>query len=91
MHRKRNGSSYAWRKLRTAILAQEPLCRVCMGKGRVTAASEVDHILPLHMGGVELDAGNCRPICRQCHVDVTNAAMGHRVKAEIGRDGWPVA
>lgn len=61
-----------------------------MAKGRVELAVEVDHIVPLHKGGAELDASNCRPLCKPCHVDVTNAAQGLRVKVQVGLDGWPV-
>lgn len=86
---KRN-RAWAWRKLRQTILSQEPLCRLCMAKGRIELAVEVDHIVPLHKGGAELDASNCRPICKPCHVDVTNAEQGLRVKVRVGLDGWPV-
>lgn len=80
----------AWQRIRKQVLQAEPLCRVCLDGGRVTAAAEVDHIVPLHKGGHATDRGNLRPLCKACHVDATNAEMGHRVKVEIGLDGWPV-
>ena len=89
MQVKRKGGRQ-WRRLRAQLLAQEPLCRLCMGNGRVTAATEVDHISPLHKGGREFDANNLRPVCHDCHQDVTNAELGRRVRAEIGLDGWPI-
>lgn len=79
-----------WRRLRAHVLDQEPLCRLCMAKGRVTAATEVDHIIPLHKGGLEFEASNLRPVCAECHQDVTNETMGHRVKRPVGLDGWPI-
>ena len=58
-----------WRRLRLRILADEPLCRFCAAEGRVTAATEVDHIDPFR--GLDdprrLDPANCRPLCTPCH------------------------
>jgi 5-methylcytosine-specific restriction endonuclease McrA len=81
----------AWQRIRREVLMAEPLCRICLASDRVTAAQEVDHITPLHLGGHATERGNLRALCRQCHVDVTNEAMGHRVKVNTGLDGWPNA
>ena len=58
-----------WRRLRLRILADEPLCRFCAAEGRVTAATEVDHIDPFR--GLDdprrLDPANCRPLCQPHH------------------------
>ena len=80
----------AWQRIRREVLTAEPLCRICLTSDRVTAAQEVDHITPLHLGGHATERGNLRALCRQCHVDVTNEAQGHRVKVAVGLDGWPV-
>ncbi len=59
-----------WRRLRERILAAEPLCRFCAADGRVTAATDVDHIEPftgLH-DPRRLDPANLRPLCRPCHL-----------------------
>jgi 5-methylcytosine-specific restriction enzyme A len=51
-------------KIRDRIgLRDEYTCRVC---GRVTASGEVDHIVPLHMGGAESDE-NRQWMCLECH------------------------
>jgi hypothetical protein len=59
-----------WRRVRLAVLASEPLCRICEAVGRVTAATEVDHIEPFQ--GIEdplrLAVANLRPLCRPCHL-----------------------
>jgi 5-methylcytosine-specific restriction protein A len=55
-----------WQKLRLAVLAGEPLCRCCAAAGRVTAAAEVDHVVPLAKGGTD-DWANLQPLCRPCH------------------------
>ncbi len=79
-----------WLKMRRRILTDEPLCRLCVAVGRVTAATEIDHWpLPLHKGGPEFDPGNCRPLCRDCHLDVTRGQRGLRPKTRIAVSGWP--
>jgi len=42
-----------WRKLRTLYLARHPLCRMCKADGRISSATEVDHIQK-HNGNPEL-------------------------------------
>jgi 5-methylcytosine-specific restriction protein A len=77
--------------IRAAVLSANPLCVMCLAKKpqRVTAATEVDHILALVNGGTETD-GNRQGLCKACHRDKTAADLGHRVKRQIGADGWPI-
>ena len=77
------------RKLREQLLKQEPLCRMCSAKGRVTAATIADHIVPIAKGGAVHDITNLQPVCAPCHQDKSNADKGHRVKPRIAADGWP--
>ena len=79
-------------RLREQLLRQEPLCRMCQAKSppRVTAATIADHIVPLAKGGAVHDINNLQPVCGPCHQDKSNADKGHRVKVQIGLDGWPV-
>jgi 5-methylcytosine-specific restriction endonuclease McrA len=50
--------------IRKRIMARdEYTCQIC---GRVTRALEVDHIVPLHLGGAE-DDSNRQAICIPCH------------------------
>lgn len=55
------GYDRVWQRLRLMILREEPLCRVCAG-----AASQVDHIVPLAVGGSN-DRDNLQPLCHSCH------------------------
>lgn len=55
------GYNNQWRKIRAAILAEEPLCRTCQGPATV-----VDHIKPLKKGGT-YDRLNLQPLCISCH------------------------
>ncbi len=54
----------AHRKIRQRILERDGYaCREC---GRATIDGEVDHIIPLSLGGQESDS-NREYICRDCH------------------------
>jgi len=62
------GYNWAWRKYRTAFLKQNPLCVECEAKGKVKAATVVDHIVP-HRGDKRLfdDPNNHQALCERCH------------------------
>lgn len=69
------------------------LCQPCKSKGRITPATECDHITPKAKGGTD-DLDNLQAICRGCHSAKTEAeaaeAQGRRVRPAIGEDGWPL-
>jgi 5-methylcytosine-specific restriction protein A len=67
-----------------------PLCVHCDAKGRVTPATELDHIKPLHEGGEDNDPDNWQGLCADCHRDKTAKDMGYRPKHQVGADGWPI-
>lgn len=66
--RNRSGEyGYAWQKLRLWVLRRDRyLCQECLRNGRVTPATEVDHIKPKFEGGTD-EACNTQGICRLCH------------------------
>ena len=66
--RKRYGG--AWPHIRALFLATHPLCAVCQREGRVTAAEEVHHILPLSRGGTHAE-DNLMALCKECHSRIT--------------------
>lgn len=76
-------------RIRKQILDGQPLCVDCQAKGRVTEATEIDHIVPLYKGGTDTP-DNRQPLCRPCHEDKTRQDMGHKHKQTTGIDGWPV-
>jgi 5-methylcytosine-specific restriction protein A len=57
---------------RADLFEREPLCRLCVAKGRTTEATIRDHITPLAEGGTE-DESNIQPICDDCNRTKTAA------------------
>jgi 5-methylcytosine-specific restriction protein A len=76
-------------ELRRRLLAEEPLCRACAAEGRVAAAVELDHIVPLSKGGGH-EEDNLQPLCGDCHAAKSAKDMGRQAKPQYGVDGWPV-
>lgn len=58
--------------VRAQALRKNPLCQVCQREGVVTAATEVDHVIP-HRGDPWLfwSVENCVGLCHQHHVEKT--------------------
>ena len=52
------------------LLLEGTWCEMCRREGRVTAAEEVHHILPLADGGSH-DAENLMALCKSCHSRIT--------------------
>lgn len=60
--------NYRWQQLRLHFLRAHPLCVMCERRGRLVAASVVDHVVP-HKGNPVLfwDATNWQGLCASCH------------------------
>lgn len=57
-----------WRTLRLQVLAEEPVCQVCLLSGSVTAATVVDHIERHHGDPVMFwSRSNLQSLCDGCH------------------------
>jgi 5-methylcytosine-specific restriction protein A len=65
---KRYGSK--WRKIRAAYISAHPLCEECKAQGRLVAAQEIHHIVPLSEGGTN-EWANLRALCKSCHSMIT--------------------
>lgn len=48
------------------VLCANPLCVCCAAKGIIRAAVEVDHRIPLHLGGPDSE-DNLQGLCKDCH------------------------
>lgn len=90
------GYGSTWTKLRIRILDRDGhLCQPCQRKGRVTPATEVDHVVPKAKGGTD-DEDQLQAICHACHVEKTRAEAAEgqgrtlRERVRIRPDGWPV-
>ena len=59
---------------------------MCRSKGLLVAANEVDHIIPLCIGGERLDPANLQCLCRPCHQQKTreDKRKGWTYKGDIG-------
>ncbi len=64
--RSRFYNSKAWKTLREQKLQANPLCEYCL-PGRVTAATQVDHLVAIENGGSPTDWKNLRSTCHACH------------------------
>ncbi|MCH2551259.1 MAG: HNH endonuclease [Alcanivorax sp.] len=64
----KRGYGRRWRKAREDFLAANPLCVFCQKRGRVAAATVVDHIVP-HRGDMKLfwRRSNWQALCKPCH------------------------
>jgi len=76
-------------RLRTRIMQDQPLCRMCDEKGFVTPGAEMDHIVPLFKGGSN-DDDNLQMLCVECHLAKTAKDLGIAYRPTIGLDGWPI-
>ena len=80
----------AWRTLRDAHLAIEPLCRHCNERGIITAAREVDHIQAIREGGDPWDGDNLQSLCKPCHSRKTAADQAGKGLAGCSVSGLPL-
>jgi 5-methylcytosine-specific restriction protein A len=62
----KRGYGSRWQKLRALVLAQDPLCRDCLERGLVVAATEVDHVVSKAKGGGD-ELANLVGLCKSCH------------------------
>ena len=62
--------------MRERLFRASPLCVACEAQGRVTAATQRDHIIPMSEGGAD-DDDNVQALCKGCH-DVKSKAEAAR-------------
>lgn len=53
-------------EMRAALFREQPLCVLCKNAGRITPATERDHVIPLVEGGKD-DDSNVQGLCHDCH------------------------
>jgi hypothetical protein len=68
----RRRTTYAEKRRHKQLLAGGPRCYICGGP-----ADEIDHVVPLCMGGTN-DPANLKPICRDpCHLSKSAREANH--------------
>lgn len=72
-------SSTRWRKLRAAKIRQNPLCEMCLQKGKTTIGIDIHHIVsfvdiddPLRRKDVAYNYDNLQSLCKVCHQKIHN-------------------
>jgi 5-methylcytosine-specific restriction protein A len=87
-----------WKRLRLLQLGKQPLCVMCESMGRLTAATQVDHIVPIKDGGDPWAMENLQSLCASCHSHKTstedggfgNERSGKKTMKGCGKDGMPL-
>src|SRR5262245_38486777 len=64
------GYDRKWQRLRLMQLSREPLCREHAHRNELVEATEVDHIIPLSLGGAN-GPENLQSLCKRCHSEKT--------------------
>lgn len=69
----------ALQRLRAELFERQPLCADCRRNGRVTLATERDHIVPLEEGGEDVES-NVQGLCASCHDAKSKAERARGVR-----------
>lgn len=82
-------------RMRRIVLAEEPLCYMCLAEGRVSASTVAEHKLCKAEGGTddrENYGGACKPCADRKTAEEAARAQGRRAPKRtvaVGLDGWP--
>jgi 5-methylcytosine-specific restriction protein A len=78
-----------WKQIRKQQLHAKPLCERCEAKGRVTAATVVNHV-DRHRGNWQrFITGPFESLCKSCHDRDAQAEERGTPFKDPGPDGWP--
>lgn len=69
--------------MRADLFARDPLCAECKQQGRVTLATQRDHIKSLAEGGTDTD-DNVQGLCADCHEAKSKAESARGVRRAWG-------
>ena len=73
-------------RIRKQVFDEQPICVMCKAKGKVTLATEVDHIVALVNGG-EDSHENRQALCTPCHQVKTAQDCGYKERAKFDAQG----
>lgn len=60
-------NSKAWRKCSRAYRSKHPLCEVARHRNETRASEQVDHIIPISLGGSKFDSRNHMAVSKYWH------------------------
>ncbi len=87
----------AWKRLRLAKLAEEPLCYACTLRGQTVEAVAVDHMKAIRDGGDPFPPlSGLMALCERCHnektasMDSRNSRKGARRFKGFDANGNPI-
>lgn len=96
-------NSKTWRQhVRPDYLRRHPLCERCLAEGKVVAAVDVHHIVPVESAHTQqemarlaynLDGNNLQALCIPCHIQVhqemrSHTAEGHQQRQADRLEQW---
>jgi hypothetical protein len=79
-----------WQRLRRLQLQAHPLCKFCLSRGIVTAATVVDHVIPHRGNWKAFVTGELLSLCAPCHNCVKQQIETRGYFNDIGIDGFPI-
>jgi hypothetical protein len=79
-----------WQKRRRYQLQLQPLCEFCLARGKVVAATVVDHVEPHHGDHLAFWTGKVQSLCAMCHSGAKATIEKRGYDRAIGPDGWPL-
>jgi len=84
----KRGYGADWRALRNDHIARHPLCSHCEAEGRITLATDVDHIIA-HKGNdaLRLDPNNLQSLCKRHHSKKTATEDSRFARKKATRSG----
>jgi 5-methylcytosine-specific restriction protein A len=85
------GYTKDWSRAARSFLKENPLCLHCQRLGKLTSATQVDHIKPWR-GDRNLfwEYSNWQPLCSSCHSIKTNTQDKGKLLKGTGLDGEPM-
>jgi 5-methylcytosine-specific restriction protein A len=66
-------NSKRWRTLRNYYFSMNPLCEECERAGFTTPGEDVDHRVPIRLGGDYTSLSNLQTLCKPCHYRKTGS------------------
>jgi 5-methylcytosine-specific restriction enzyme A len=65
------------------------LCKFCLERGNVTAATAVDHVEPHHGDWTGFVTSKLQSLCEPRHKSANREIELHGYRSDIGLDGYP--